>query len=34
MIDEVYQCLWNLYYANKIELKCVGELNYEICIVA
>lgn len=32
MIDEVYRCLWNLYYDNKIELKRVGELDYEICI--
>lgn len=31
-IDEVLQCLWNLYYDYKIEFNRVGELDYEICI--
>lgn len=34
MIDDVHRCLWNLYYNNKIELKCIGGLDYEICIIA
>lgn len=33
-IDNVYRCLWDLHYDNNIELKRVGELDYEICIAA
>ena len=32
MIDKVYHCLYNLYYDDEIELKQIGEFDYEICI--